>query len=153
MTGGDVKTTTNLKVGDWGGVGSFELQDGTLTCMSSAIVGNGNGSSGVMTVTGGRLLSVQNMTVANNALNGAWGTVYMGGGELICSNTLTLANGMTNWGNVVVTGGTTEANYLTVGGSGEGSWMQSNGIVTARQNLTIGSAATSTGSVTLAGGG
>jgi autotransporter-associated beta strand protein/T5SS/PEP-CTERM-associated repeat protein len=153
MTGGGILCSNSVKIGDWGGSGAFDMRGGSIWSANSVIIANGNGSTGTLVMTGGRIVTPQNVTIANNPLKGAWGTLVMSGGEIIASNSLTLANGAwTNWGKALVTGGSIEANTMTVGGNGWGEWVQSNGTVTVRSNLIAGNGASGTGTVALAGG-
>jgi len=153
QAGGEVVSTNHVKIGDWGGEGLYELSGGTLTCTKgSLLVGNGNSSTGRLSVTGGRVVSMNNLTVANNGQGLTQGAVLLSGGEVISSNTLTLASSTNTTGFFMMTGGDLNASALTVGGAGMGYFTLSNGTALSRGSLSLGTSLTGTGSVTVAGG-
>lgn len=153
QSGGTVTTTNNVKVGDWGGTGLYEMSGGTNICRTGTfLVANGNGSTGTLTMTGGRILACNNFTIANNGTKGSWGSATVSGGDVVVSNSVTLGSSSNCWGTLAMSGGTLEAGYISLGNLGVGNFAQSNGTVLSRGNLALGSTASGTGTLSVAGG-
>lgn len=129
---GDVINTnsTGLFIGD-AGTGTFTVSNGTV--LSSLVdLGVTTGDRGTMTIAGGQFTSITNVNVGNAA--GSVGTLWVTGGQLNVSNF------------------NSQGTYaLTVGASGAGRMIQSNGIVNLG-NFNVGLNAGGAGTLTVAGG-
>ncbi len=110
MTDGTLTATNNIRVGDWGGVGTFDLSGGSVVSGSggNASIGNGMGSTGRVSVTGGRLQCNLSVYAGNNSGPGTntLGTLEVGGGAVVISNSLILGNNPYSYGEATVSGGT-----------------------------------------------
>lgn len=107
MTGGTLKGTNNMRIGDWGGVGSLDLLGGSVMTGAggNSSIGNGNGSTGRVTVAGGSLVCNLSLYVGNNGVN-TLGRLEIADGAVVVSNQLVLGNNAYSYGEAEVTGGT-----------------------------------------------
>ncbi len=117
-------SNTSLRVGS-AGIGSLTVQGGTLL-VSNLTAGALNGSQGTLTLAGGTNQIFGMLLTAN--LGAATGAIWLTAGQLVA----------TNFGPVI-------------GHFGPGQFTMSNGTFLAR-NLTVGNAAGSRGTFTVAGG-
>lgn len=106
LRGGTIASAKGCRIGDWGGVGSLLLENGTLFCGSggSSSIGNGNGSTGIVIQTGGEFNVAQSLTVANST-PAAIGSYDLYDGQLTVANDLVIGNNISNRGEVTIRGG------------------------------------------------
>lgn len=107
MSDGSLRMINNTRIGDWGGTGTLEMRGGTLIMGGggNSSVGNGNGSTGLVSMTGGTLVCNMSLYLGNNASN-TFGRFELGGGDVVISNQWVLGNNMFSYGDAVVSGGT-----------------------------------------------
>ncbi len=130
--------TTNYLITMGGnGTGQATVSNGQLAA-SYMIVGDAQGSSGMLTIAGGTVNLSGAMAVAQGL--GATGSVFITGGQLT----------VTNQG-VSVTGFETGQLSLTIAGFGVGQMTLSNGSLLA-QSVIVGNCESSQGTLTIAGG-
>jgi hypothetical protein len=129
LTGGQLTTPTNAQIGV-SGVGQMTVSNGTWN-PSAISVGVTNGSYGNLTIDGGTNIfvgAVPMIFIARNAT--ATGNVWVTGGELLLTNLVT---------------------EIGVGEYGNGTFIQSNGVVQTYEEV-VGINAGSTGQLVVAGG-
>ena len=157
MTGGALGASNSIRVGDSGGVGTFDLMDGSVVAgsVANSTIGNINGSSGRVTVAGGKLQYNATLYVGNT---GGYGTNTLGvlavcGGAVAVSNQLVLGNNPYAYGEVVVSNGALWVGadiWLGVSSNTCGKLTVVGGSVTNRGNFDCGR--TGTGILQVAGG-
>jgi len=154
MIRGTLKGTNNMRIGDWGGVGSLDLQDGSVMAGAggNSSIGNGNGSTGRVTVAGGALVCNLSLYLGNNGVN-TLGRLDIVGGEVVVSNQLILGNNAYSYGEAEITGGSLwigDDIRMGVQSNTSARLTVSGGSVTVRDYLDLGSYGT--GLLHVAGG-
>ena len=135
-----VNDTSDFNVGDTGtAVGTFNIQDTASLTANAFYVGSanatGSSASGTVNQTGGAVTELST-TAGTFSIGGRAATTSVGG-----------------VGTYNLIGGTlTAASPIRVGGAGEGTFEQSNGLVTASAGVDIASIAGSSGTYYLDGG-
>jgi fibronectin-binding autotransporter adhesin len=111
-------------------------------------LGNGTGSSGVYTLSGGNINNVLNLSVG---VNGA-GTFNQSAGSSLAAN-LRMGSGSASTGiwNLSGTGQLSVVTSTVIGGSGAGSFTQTGGTFTSSGNLALGEQVVGKGTYTLNG--
>ena len=150
--GGTIASAKGCRIGDWGGVGSLLLENGTFFCGSggASSIGNGNGSTGTVIQTGGQFKVEQSLTVANST-PAAVGSYDLVNGQLIVTNDLTIAGNASNRGEVTVRGGSVWVGGNTrigVSSNAVGTLTLSGGIYTNVNYVDVGHAGSGTLNVT-----
>ena len=118
--------------------------------VTNALMAIGNGASGQMTISNGTYLALA-VNVGDSL--GSVGTLTVAGGTNVLSNVFVVGNGTGSKGAVWVTGGLLVAtnNLIEIGNFGVGQMTISNGTVPAL-SVIVGRTAGSQGTLTVAGG-
>jgi len=116
--------------------GECMVTGGVISVGSTFSIGAGNPSLARLKIDGGTVTNLGS-TYVGNGLNGQ-GAFTMGRGTLFVSNSLIIGNSLGSTGNALLTGGEINPNYLSIGNSGVGYWVQSNATVTVPIDVSIG---------------
>jgi fibronectin-binding autotransporter adhesin len=144
-----------LFVGD-NGNGTLNVNGGLVDAQTDIIVGNNNGSTGLVNQTGGTVnvgsvAHTKWLFIGNNG--GSVGTYNLSGGNLNLSQRLYIGNnGNNSSGTLNVSGGTLSArDYIYVGNNGSATVNLSGGTITTTGDLRVGASNGSVGVMTQSG--
>ena len=142
VRGGVLDCAKGIRVGDWGGVCELRLDGGVLVggAGGGSSIGNGNGSTGLLVQTAGRLEIKNTLYLANNG-SGTLGRLEVSGGALAVSNQLVAGNNPFTRGEMTVGGGTVWVGddiRLGVSSNTFGSLTVSGGAVTNADYIDVG---------------
>jgi T5SS/PEP-CTERM-associated repeat protein len=156
-TGGQVGTsgTRPLLVIGNSGTGTLTIQNDGQLFTTAFYVGNNEGSSGTVTVTGPQAtLNVSSTIIVAN--DGTGTMTVSSGADIVSSSATTIADGIGTTGTVTITGASsnwTQTSGITVGNNGVGTLNVQSGGSLSTSAGTIGSGSGSFGTANISGAG
>ena len=150
--GGDASVeTTTLFLGENGGIGTVNFDDGVVSCNGSTLVGFSLNSYGIFNQNGGTF-SAQGLLYVGYNGNGAY--IQSGGMNRLLGVVIGANNRPSTQGTYEITGGWLQvSNYIHVGANSEGQLIiGGDGIVNANGGVTLAAGSTGTGTLTMTGG-
>ncbi|HTS16406.1 MAG TPA: hypothetical protein VMP11_02425 [Verrucomicrobiae bacterium] len=157
IDGQTIFTNDYVAIGFYGSA-RFTLLSGTLqtednvSTPNGVFIGLGPASQGALSIPGGTLLAPEHLSLGEDA--GATGHLSLTGGQLVTTNNFLISIGGSGVGQVVVSNGALSAAYVVVGDSPSavGTLIIAGGTLSLSGSMVIAQGQGSTGSVFITGG-